>query len=523
MNIFNTKTLLWNDWLTKCKEYMTGKLGEYGNKYGPSNIFGQILTVLNSMTQNLMLYIEDSMTEQNVYTAQRKKSIYGLARSSGYTPSLGSAAHCVCKFTYTQQLPISNVVIPNKTSMTSMSNGLKYNILLDKESIIVDTNTVSTVDFTLVEGNFDEQTFISSGGPLYSLNTSFTGDVDVDYLKVFVNDEEWEMVDSLYDMSPEGRQFMWRVSLSSGIDIIFGDGKYGRILNDGDSINIKYLSHSGELGNISQDDDNFFIFSSPLKDINGNEIDGSQVFTCVVNNNLGVCNGCYSETVAKTKQMIGFNSRSMVLADSNNYKLLLSKYSFVGYNRCWSTPGKLDVNALVIKDYKQKVTTGKDYFNLREEDFFLNLGQKESLKAVIANSGMQYGGVSFNFIDPELKKYVLYFYVRMKNDVSYNKTEISNSIKNIIGNFFSNVYSDIYISKSDIIYNIKKDVPEIDGLDLQIISKAKEDGDEVTGLDTLGNILLEDDTQFPVIMGGWRYRASNGDEIQTSPINIIYL
>ncbi len=266
MNIFDTKSLLWSDWITKVKTYMSTKLGEFGSNYGPSSIFGQILTVLNSMTQNLMLYIEDSMSEQNIYTAQRKKSIYGLARVSGYNPSLGSAAKCTAKFTYTQQYPIELVVIPNKTKMNSVSNGLIYNIILDKDVTTVDTNTVSTVEFTLVEGSFEEQTFLSSGGSLYSLNVPFSGDIDTDYLTVQVNNEEFEIVDSLYDMVPDGNQCMYRVSISSGIDIVFGTGKYGKVLEDGDSILVSYLSHSGEMGNISSDDSNYFIFNSSLKD-----------------------------------------------------------------------------------------------------------------------------------------------------------------------------------------------------------------------------------------------------------------
>ena len=39
-----------------------------------------------------MVYIEDAFTEQNIETATRKKSIYSLAKISGYEPYYGSAA-----------------------------------------------------------------------------------------------------------------------------------------------------------------------------------------------------------------------------------------------------------------------------------------------------------------------------------------------------------------------------------------------------------------------------------------------
>ena len=47
-----------------------------------------------------MLYIEDSLVEQNKYTAQRKKSIYGLAALSGYKPSYGKASTVTLKMNF---------------------------------------------------------------------------------------------------------------------------------------------------------------------------------------------------------------------------------------------------------------------------------------------------------------------------------------------------------------------------------------------------------------------------------------
>ena len=77
MKIFSAIQTQWNDFAAAINKFTSKLLGRDGT-YGPSNIFGQIYTVLNGMMQNLMLYIEDAFTEQNVYTAQRKKSIYSL-------------------------------------------------------------------------------------------------------------------------------------------------------------------------------------------------------------------------------------------------------------------------------------------------------------------------------------------------------------------------------------------------------------------------------------------------------------
>ncbi len=526
MKIFDTKSVQWSDWMLAARNYIKDKLSGYGYNFGPSQIFGQILTVLNSTVQTLMLYIEDAMTEQNVFTAQRKKSVYGLARVSGYEPSLGSAARCQLNLTYNSGLAVSTVVIPNHTTLNSVANGLQYIMILDSDYMSVNISQEPSVDVTIVEGSYSTQSFTSTGGDLYSINVTFTGDMDVDFLEVYVNGDLWTCSASLYDMLPEGENYMVRTSLSKGIDLVFGNGKYGKRLEDGDSVEVNYLCHSGELGNISSDSSNEFQFKSSLKNLDGDDVNGNSVFNCTISDDLGVWNGSYSETSDVVKEMVGYNSRGLVLADENNYKLLLSRYSFIGYNRCWSTPGELVVNAMCIKNYNQKISTGTDYFTLTSSDFLLSDDQKESIKSSIEDSGMQYGGVTFNFIDPELMKYAVYVYVRMKSDVSYNKTEVTTSIKSSIGEFFKEVYSDIYIPKSDIIYQIKSDISDIDGVDLYIISEQnenREDDSDLIGVDEFGNILLDNDDQFPILQAGWTYTVDDQEVSVTSPVNVFFV
>ncbi len=556
MNLFTNKSLQWVGWMNSVKNELSKRLSDYGNNYGPSSIFGQILTVLNSMTQTLMLYIEDAMTEQNIYTAERKKSIYGLARLTGYEPSLGTAASCSVKLTYSPTNIYNTVIIPDRTTLTSVNNGLSYIMMLSGDTLTINTSTNPFVNVNVVEGIFNTQSFTSTGGKLYSVNANFSGDVDLDYLSVTVNGEVFSKAESLYDMNPYEKSYVARVSLEKGIDIVFGNGQYGWVLSDGDSIEVEYLSHSGELGNLSSDDTNTFVFSSSITDAYGDSIDGNSVFSITLDNNYGVSSGSYSEDVSVTQEMIGYNSRSMVLADANNYKLLLSRYSFVGYNRCWSEAGAMTVNAMVIKNYTQLVDTGSDYFNLTENDFFLTDQQKDSIITAIDNSGSQYAGTIFNFIDPTLKKYAMYVYVKMKDNVSYVASDIKSQIRILVGNFFTDLYSDMYIPKSDIIYEIKNNISDVDGVDIYILSEDNETAkiqgyyDEVgyvydkyteqysesseriyisdpdeshIGLDEFGNILLDNDIHFPVLMGGWSYGSDDATITISDPLNITFV
>lgn len=558
MKIFTAIQTQWREFIDASTKYLSDKLGKDGS-YGPSNIFGHILTVLNGAIQNIMLYIEDSLTEQNIRTAQRKKSIYSLAKLSGYEPSFGTASKCSIKLTHNSTSGIESeiVVIPNRTTIISTQNGLTYNIILPQDSIKFDIHSNNQVKYvSAVEGTFITQEFTSEGGELYTQNIALAGDIDIDYVTVIVNGEEWSRVDSLYDMNPDGKQYCISAALSKGFDIIFGNGQYGRILEDGDVISVEYLNHNGESGNINADEDITFTFLSSLENSAGESIDGNNIFTVELDSREGITSGTFSESIESVRKMVGYNSRSLVLADPRNYKIFFNRFSFIGYNRCWSEPGSLVVNALVLKNYKQLCSKGSDYFNLLPEDFKIGAQQKESIVEAITRSGQQISGTILNFIDPEIKRYAMFIYLKMKSGIVYDEEIIKNNVRNLIGNFFGDLQSDIYIPKSDIDHLLKSNIPQIDGINIYIISedneKAKISGhytekkfiytpssmtyhvierevvikdgeDPHLGLDDHGNILLENDMYYPILSGSWNYDNGTDNGVTLSdPLQIIF-
>ena len=557
MKIFNAIQTQWTDFYNTVSSYLSKVLGRNGN-YGPSNIFGQIFTVLNGAMQNLMLYTEDALSEQNTDTATRKKSIYSLARLSGYEPSLGTASRCTVKMIYKPEASHIGqmIVIPNHTTLQSTQNGLTYNMILQSESVVYDLQKDNSIKhMILVEGKFNEQEYVSDGGELYTINIPFTGDMDMDFFSVDVNGESWSKADGIYDMQPDGKEYVTRCSLSKGVDLIFGNGQYGRILKDGDHVKVTFLSHSGEDGNIKPDGDQTFTFTSALHTTTGDDVDGNNIFTVTLEDRSGVTSGTYSEDTESVREMIGYNSRSLVLADAKNYKIFLNRFSFVGYNRCWSEPGSLVVNAMVMKNYKRMCETGMDYFSLTDSDFLLTPEQQESIREAISRSGQQIGGTILNFISPELKKYAVFIYLKMKDDSVYDPDIIGNQVRTILGEFFGNIKSDIYVPKSDIIHLIKTNIPQIDGVNIYLIGQENEEAkingryvekkytfnpstmtykitettipvkpgsDPHVGFDDHGNILLDSDMDFPVLMGGWRYGSGEKTVMINDPVQIVF-
>lgn len=557
MKIFNLLDTQYNRFEQKVKSYISGILSSSGNSYGNNTIFGQLINVLGNAVQNIMLYIEDSLIEQNKYTAQRKKSVYGLAALSGYVPSYGKASGTQLKLTYTPNNTKGlDVIINNKEPLTCTQNGLQYNIILPQEAITLSMEKDNSARFVYaVQGKFESQTFMSIGGQYYTQNFKFLGNMDTDFMEVRINDEIWEYKDSIYDMDPDGKQYTYKVSNISGIDLIFGNDQYGKSLKSGDLIKVTYLIHDGENGNLNPNLETYFVFNNNLYNINGEEIDGNSIFNITFASKDPVTAGSNSESIDQVRQMIGLNSRSLVLASSNNYKNLIDKFSFCGYNRTWSDSGSLHINSLIIKDYSMNLENGVDYFKLNENDFILTDLQKQSIKSYIENSGNQMAGTTYNIIDPSIWKYSLYIYVTMKNG-KYDKAYVENQIRNLIGEFFSNINNDMFIPKSDIIHLIKSNIDSIDSVTLYFLSEKNETSlikgyyetlkyiynkdlgiyeklstkvklypgeNHNLGLDNHGNILLSGDNEFPALLGGWQFKNNDGDLINiTDPLIITF-
>lgn len=555
MKIFDLKNIQFHQIISDVSSYLTKLTGSF-QTINKNTVFGQIITVVAGIAHNIMLYIEDSLTEQNKYTAQRKKSVMGLAAMSGYQPSYGKAAAAWVRIAHkpNNRKPL-DIILENHTQIISTQTGLYYNLILNSPAMLIkcDTN-ISNEYLYAVQGTFEKQMFTVPGGKLYRQNVKYAGYLDADYVEVKVNGEPWTKKASLYDMGADETAYELRYCPTSGFDLIFGTDVNGRALKEGDIIEVSYLIHAGESGNIDTKEAGSFVFATFLNDISGAEVDVNSCLRIDYASDDAIASGADPESIEHARNMIGFNSRSMVLSDSNAYKAFLNRFSFVGYNRTWSDPGSLVVNSMVMRNYNHNLKSGKDYFNLTEDDFNLTDIQKASIKNAIVASGQQLAGTTYNIIDIELCKYVCYMYIKLK-DNSTDHDMISNKIQELVGKFFGDIVSDSYVPKSDLINLIKENVDSVDGVTCYFLSQRNEEAiinnyyydrqklyDPVTGtyrtkeirvslrrgenpslgLDAHGNIVIDANDQFPVLMGGWSFLNKQNNMVVTQPLTIIF-
>ena len=72
MKLFNLLDVQYGAFADSIKKYLSKALSSTKDVFGNNTVFGQMLNVLTGAVQNIMLYVEDALVEQNKYTAQSK-------------------------------------------------------------------------------------------------------------------------------------------------------------------------------------------------------------------------------------------------------------------------------------------------------------------------------------------------------------------------------------------------------------------------------------------------------------------
>lgn len=561
MKLFNTIDTSFDKFDETVKRYLSKAFNSLGIEYTNTQIFGIIFNGMKGIMQNIMFYIEDALTEQNVFKAIRKQSVYSLAKISGYEAYYGSAASGVLlgKLQLNNGLPsmTTKVFISNYTKVLNSNNGLIYTILLPTDHYIFDVSKpLITHQFKIVQGILTVHKYTALGTSLETIHISSLQLFDREYITVKVNGEIWNEVDNLYDMTENGHEYMIQIGYDNAFDIIFGNDVYGSLLTEGDDVEIEYIKHSGNSGNIQSDERCNFTFQTYGIDSLGNQVNINDYMTLSMSS--CVSGGTDSDSIEFIRNMIGTSSRSRVLASEDNFRLFFKRFSFVGYISCWAEANSMIINAVCLSNIKSLINNVDEYFKIEESKFLINEEQKEMINNTLQNSNKSFAGITLKFNDPIIRKYAFICYIKVDNN--YNKDVVIASIRNILGNYFLNIKDSIdFISKAELITLIMNSNEYIKSIDIDIISEAAEkayydnyyvkyemqmsngiykyvpikkmyDSSDLPGLDEFNNIKLDSKMEVPILHGGFKYYPnkkatdnSKYDSIMTNEIEVYFI
>ena len=532
------------------RRYLQKTFNNIGLEYSDKQIFSIIFNGIKGIIQNVMFYIEDAFTEQNIFTAIRKQSVYSLAKVSGYEPYYGSAA----SGTLLGSIQINNgltsktskVFIKNKATIINKHTGISYALLLPSNYYIFDVSQpLISHEFKIIEGSFKRSTYTAKGYNFETVHITAPNLFDKEYLEVKVNGETWEITGNFYDMTENGHEYILQVGYDNTFDIMFGNNIYGKTLTEGDVVTIDYLAHDGVVGNISPSDSSEFVFSDYGMDSLGNQVNINDYMVLTLKNCIS--GGNDSDSIDFVRNMVGSNSRSLVLVSEDNFNLFFKRFSFIGYTNCWAESNTMFINATCLSNIKDNIKDIEDYFNININDMLLSNDQKDMIINTLENSKKSFAGITLQFKDPIIRQFAFICYV--KADSVYNKETITQSIRQTLGNYFLNIENNkSFIAKSELISLISENCENIKAIDLDIISEYGEtayyngkyevyelvntnntytyikqtkiyEKTVYPGLDSFGNISLNSKLEVPVLHGGFNY-YTNKDKNEKDSIKI---
>lgn len=536
MKLFKIMQTAFQNFDNTVNSYLSKVFNAAGVNNSHGQIFSMIFTAIKGVIQNAMFYIEDALGEQNIFTATRKTSIYSLAKMSGYEPFYGSCASGTLIGTVIRGSILDNdttkIFIPNNAVVTNKESGINYLCKIPSNNYVIDiSKPLLKHEFTIIEGNYRSNFFSASGNPFEVVHIESNYLFDRNYIKVFVNNVQFDIVESIYDMQEDAKQCVVSIGYDNIFDVMFGNGIYGKLLNNGDSIKIEWLSHNGTTGNILTNAKTKFIWQSRGRDTFGNTVDLNKFIKLQMNNCIS--GGINADTIDVVRNMIGYNSRSLVLATEENFKLFFKRFSFVGRINCWSEENSMYIIAACLSDAISNVISVDKYFNLNKQSLFITDDQKDQITNTLSLSNRTFAGVTLKFINPIIRRFAAICFIKI--DDNYNKEVVKESIKQTLGNYFINLPDNtLEIYKSDLIYEVLNNCPEIKSFDLTLVSELAEETyeksyyekyelvlsnntfnyltkkvfyekDNTPGMDNYGNIKLDSKLEIPLLQGGFRY------------------
>ena len=466
--------------MADAKTYITRVYNRADTLFTVASPFSQILVVLAEMVDLIMFYIEDSVVEQNIYTAQQPESIYGMARLTGHDATRGFAATGEIEFRWKPGADMTKIAgnslnIDSRAELKFDANGLTYTLLNSNDKFKLEKTNFSSFKTAIIQGKFESQTVTSSGEKLQSFTINTGGITDHSKVSVSVNGELWTKHESLYDLGSNEKAFLIKTGISGGLDLYFGNGSFGMVPPSGASILVEYVKHGGLSGNLDDSPDLTIKWDAEGTDSNGTEHDLNEFLDVTITSSPKM--GSDRENTQFTKIMTPMASKSFVLATPDNYEYFLSRYNMFSYIDAYNTTDDqyLDDDNVIyifaVPDVKKKLAKNQDYFNIPQEEMFLDQGEYDAMHKVLEDSGQQMVTTEVVFVKPQVRYYSMDINIRYFE--GYTKNEIMSAVRTKVSDYLLNITRRDKLPKSDIIY-ILEEVAGIDSVNVRFISETEE-------------------------------------------------
>ena len=242
------------------------------------------------------------VNESFLDSATLRENVVSLARNIGYVPRSRSAAKASVSFTVETDSSTPTLTLEAGLVCVGAANNTNY-IFSIPENITTTVNsgraTFSGID--IYQGTFVRNAFVVDGSldQRFILNNSF---IDTSTINVYVKGvsdtglgNEYKLVDNILNLNASSEIYLIQEVQDEKYELLFGDGYFGKKLENGSVITATYIITDGIEGNGASN----FSFSGRFLDSLNNVVTPTNTITVTTNNNAS--NGGDIESIDSIK------------------------------------------------------------------------------------------------------------------------------------------------------------------------------------------------------------------------------
>ena len=216
-------------------------------------------TYISAFNSNMVV------NESFLDSATLRENVVSLARNIGYVPRSRKSAEAIVNFDFKFNGNSNSVKLKkglvavgakNNTSFTfSIPDDITVNSPIDVGSNITvnPPRTAQFRDLTIYQGTLLKKNFIVNGSldQRFILDNSF---IDSDSIRVFIRKSgassglEYSRLDNITDVDEKSNVYLIQEVKDEKYELLFGDGLFGKKLENGDVIEVSYIITDGKNG-----------------------------------------------------------------------------------------------------------------------------------------------------------------------------------------------------------------------------------------------------------------------------------
>jgi len=572
---------------TRAKQEVERYLREQHNKSGvlfsPASPYGQILSVIENLHSLSMLYLKNTIDQFDIGSSTsgdviNERVIKNSAILAGHIPSRAISStgtiRLISKTSVNIEDEIANgqIVLPNRFTIKNKTNSLYYSFNLGRDQIVQKVNPSQSILIPIIQGKWESKTFTSDGTISQTINVLELSEKDIENfnVEVSVNGNVWVNKSHIYDLLPDEEAVVVRTGFNGGVDVVFGNGNFGKIPQIAQPIVVRYLTTDGSLGSIFRRTANDWTFIDDIIDANGGVVDIDKVFDVDIYTDINF--GADAENARFTRSLLPISSNNFVLALPQQYAYHIKRLGVFTHVNAEEKQGTIFIYLTPnIKLFKRQE---EDYFSIPirtqtssggvvtySSAFDLDNYEKNKIIEYLRSGGNIQLTRKFIIKSPILSFYSMNVYVMRYSDATQDS--VNSQILTAISDYFLDLKRIDRIPKLDII-RLLSNIRDIHSVDIQFVCKKNEeyhrdgalgleysnlnfnsssntnisfpsssslyDPSKVIGLDpVLGDIIFEA-SELPILRGGWYDRngvyysdesPSQGEGTSLKSVNII--